>query len=233
MKEIRAVLFDMDGTLIDSEPNYRIADERFLKDLGIELPEEAWDLFVGMGSANVIEYVKEQYGLQGDTEELLAMKDRYFREIAEERTEVFPATVRLLESLNERGIPCAIATGSSKQTLAFSLEATGLRQRFHATVSADEVSEGKPSPDVFLEAARRVAVEPEHCLVLEDSRSGIEAALAARMAVVALPSVSSLRDDPLLQKVDLLIPHGAASLEPEKVLHLIDERSGANGRAAG
>ena len=230
---VEAVLFDMDGTLIDSETGYRIADERFLKDLGIELPEEAWEHFVGIGSARMIEYVKEQYGLTGDTQELLEAKDRYFHEIAEERTEVFPATVQLLERLNERGIPCAIATGSSKRTLQFAMEATGLRDRFDATVSSDEVPDGKPAPDVFLEAARRLGANPEQCLILEDSRSGIEAALAAGMAVVALPSVSSLRDDPLLEKVDLVIPHGAASLEPEKVLRLIDERNGANGRDAG
>ncbi|MFP4408093.1 MAG: HAD family hydrolase [Spirochaetaceae bacterium] len=233
MKEIRAVLFDMDGTLIDSEPNYRIADERFFNRFGIELPEEVWEEFVGLGSAKVIEYVSEHYGLQGDPEELLAMKERCFHEIAEEGIEVFPATVRLLNSLTERGIPCGIATGSSKRTLDFSLKATGLEELFDATVSTDEVAEAKPAPDVFLEAARRLGVEPEHCLVLEDSRSGIMAAVAAGMSVVALPSVSSLMDDPLLREVDLLIPHGAASLEPERVLELIERRNGANGRAAG
>lgn len=233
MKPIEAVLFDMDGTLIDSEPNYRVADERFLKDLGIELPEEVWELFVGIGSGKMIEYVKDHYGLEGDTQELLELKDRYYHGIVEERTEIFPATVRLLGELEERGMPCAIATGSSKRTLRLSLEATGLEERFDATVSAEEVAEGKPAPDVFLEAARRVGVRPERCLVLEDSRSGIEAALAAGMAVVALPSVSSLRDDPLLEKVDLVIPHGAATLEPVKVLELIDERNGANESAGG
>lgn len=230
---IRAILFDMDGTLIDSEPNYRIADQQFLEDFGIELPEEVWDSFVGIGSEKMIAYVKEHYGLQGDTEELLKLKDRYFHEIAAERTEVFPATVRLLQKLKERGFPCAIATGSSKRTLKFSLEATGLVGHFEATVSSEEVAHGKPEPHVFLEAARRLGAQPEECLVLEDSRSGIEAALAAKMRVVALPSVSSLEDDPLLEQVDLLIPQGAASLEPEKVLEFIDQTNSAHGRAAG
>lgn len=230
---IRAILFDMDGTLIDSEPNYRIADQQFLKDYGIELPEEVWDSFIGIGSEKMIEYVKKHYGLEGETEELLKIKDRYFHEIASQKTEVFPATVRLLDQLKERGFPCAIATGSSKRTLKFSLEATGLLDRFEATVSSEEVAHGKPEPDVFLEAARRIGAEPEECLVLEDSRSGIMAAIAAGMRVVALPSVSSLEDDPLLKEVDLLIPQGAASLEPEKVLSYIDFRNRDDGLAAG
>lgn len=230
---IRAILFDMDGTLIDSEPNYRIADQKFLKDFGIELPEELWDSFIGIGSEKMIEQVKREYGLEGETEELLEIKDRYFHEIASERTAVFPATVRLLDELKHRGFPCAIATGSSKRTLRFSLEATGLLDRFEATVSSEEVAHGKPDPDVFLEAARRVGVEPGECLVLEDSRSGIEAALSAGMRVVALPSVSSLKDDPLMEGVDLLIPQGAASLEPEKVLDYIEATNRADGRAAG
>jgi HAD superfamily hydrolase (TIGR01509 family) len=223
----------MDGTLIDSEPAYRIADEKFLKDFGIELPEEVWDSFVGIGSEKMISYVKEHYGLEGEMEELLELKDRYFHEIAADRTEVFPATVRLLKALKERGFPCAIATGSSKRTLTFSLEAAGLLDHFDATVSSEEVEHGKPEPHVFLEAARRLEVDPGVCLVLEDSRSGIEAALAAEMRVVALPSVSSLKDDPLLEKVDLVIPQGAASLEPERVLRFIDETNSGHGRAAG
>lgn len=228
MKPIEAVIFDMDGTLIDSEPNYRVADERFLRDRGVELPEEVWDSFVGVGSRNMIERVKAEHGLRGETDELLEIKDAYYREIAETRTRVFPATAELTRRLEERGIPRAVATGSSRSTLSFSLEAVGLADRFNATVSSDEVESGKPAPDVFLETASRLGVAPDRCLVVEDSRSGIEAALAAGMAVVAVPSVSELRNDPILRRVRLTISEGAEALEPEAVLQLIEESGGSS-----
>ena len=223
MKPIEALLFDMDGTLLDSEPNYRIADEWFLRDLGVELPEAVWESFVGIGSATVIERVKREYGVTGEEEELLKLKDRYYRKVARDRMRVFPAAQRLLEGLRDRGIPRAIATGSTRRSLAFSLEVSGLEGWFQAAVSSDEVARGKPAPDVFLEAARRLGVAPERCLVLEDSRSGMAAAVAAKMRFVALPSVASLREDPLLHQAVITVPDGAEAMDPEAVLQLIDE----------
>ena len=223
---IEAVIFDMDGTLIDSEPTYRVADERFLADRGVELPEEVWDSFVGVGSAAMIDYVKEHYGLQGEREELLREKDRYYREEAERETQAFASSRLLVETISRRGLPQGVATASGRALLDFSLEMSGLKEYFHTTVSAEEVPAGKPAPDVYFEVARRLGVDPGECLALEDSRSGIEAGVAAGMRVVALPSVDSLLRDPLLARAVLVVPGGAAAMEPTDVLAIIDEANG-------
>jgi len=233
LRPISSVIFDLDGTLVDSEPNYRLSDERFLIDRGIELPENVWESFVGIGSERMIERVQEEHGLQGDLQELLARKDAYYHEIARTGTELFPGTIPLLNGLAERDMPVAVATGSSSATMALILEVTGLEDYISLAVSSDEVPRSKPAPDVFLEAARRLGVPAQECLVLEDSLSGVQAAQAGGMRVVALPTVPAILDEPELREAEMVFPGGAGELDTEAVLRYIDSRKRKEGRAAG
>jgi HAD superfamily hydrolase (TIGR01509 family) len=220
----------MDGTLLDSEPAYAACDREFLAAYGIALSEERSAGFVGIGSAEMLRQVALSFPDSPlsalSLEERVRLKDEAFLSLAPSVVRPFPSTVELARRLAERGLPMAIASGSTPEVIRAMLEATGLSGLFSLRVSASEVPRGKPAPDVFLEAARRLGVEPGLCLVLEDSRYGVAAAKAAGMACVALPDPgSSGPGSPnrgYFRSADLIVEGGAAALDPELVLSSFD-----------
>ncbi len=189
--EGRAVIFDLDGTIIDSEFNYKEADRIFLERHGLSLTEEKWQGLVGIGSRPMLEMMHRQIDPSGSftIDELLQEKNETYLEIARKHTRVFPEMVRLIGMLQGAGMRVAIATGSSIPVIDVVLEITGLRSQFEVIASSDEVEHGKPAPDVFLLAAERLGVEPEACTVIEDSQYGVQAAISARMSCIAIPTV--------------------------------------------
>jgi len=150
-------------------------------------------------------------------EERVRLKDEAYTRLAPSRVKPFPAAVMLARSLASRGIKLAIASGSSAKVIELMLEANGLGELFPVRVSSAEVPHCKPAPDVFIEAARRCEVPAGECLVLEDSRYGVAAALAAGMACIALPEPGSLSPEDLAS-ADLIVPGGAFNLNVEQVL---------------
>lgn len=185
-----AVLFDLDGTLVDSEPNYFEAGRRLFCEHGVD--SYTWDRhadFVGIGTRETLEALREEYGLDVPVDELLAVKNAHYLELAARATEVFPQMRELVGLLHAAGHPMAVASGSSRAAIEAVLEATGLDALIpvSVSVSAEEVPRGKPEPDVFLEAAARLGVRPEDCVVLEDAEPGAEAAHRAGMRCIAVP----------------------------------------------
>ncbi|OKK03371.1 hydrolase [Streptomyces sp. CB03234] len=207
-----AVIFDLDGTLVDSEPNYYEAGRRLLERYGVT--DFGWDRhtdFIGIGTRETLEVLKEEYGIDAPIEELLAGKNRHYLELARAATEVFPEMRAFVELLHARGVPMAVASGSSRAAIEAVLGGTGLDAYLTTLVSAEEVERGKPAPDVFLEAARRLGVEPAHCVVLEDAPPGAAAATAAGMRCIAVPYVPETVDDPAFGGAGLLLlPGGQA-----------------------
>ena len=141
------------------------------------------------------------------------MKTRAFFDAARGRIATFPATEGLARELASRGIPLAIASSSTHEIIDFELEATGLASLFPVRVSATDVSRGKPEPDVFLEAARHLGVDPRRCVVFEDSLFGLLGAKAAGSFVVSLPApgVELAR----FSAADILVPGGPAAAVSE------------------
>ncbi len=213
-------IFDMDGTLVDSEPNYFEADKTFLKRYGIDYQDEVRDSMIGRGNFEFFRMLEEAHPDSPlcllPMEERIRLKDENYLEYARGRTFAFPEMVRLLALLTEAWTPLAVASGSSPDIIVHSLEFAGIRDRFSVLVSALEVRRGKPEPDVFLEAARRLGIPPKRCVVLEDSQYGVRAAIAADMRVIGVPSPVSGPVPEAFGRVDLLFPGGMTSFSADE-----------------
>ncbi|MFI1619550.1 HAD family hydrolase [Streptomyces lydicus] len=203
------VIFDLDGTLVDSEPNYYEAGRRLLAGYGVaDFSWEHHTRFIGIGTRETLEVLRREFGLDAPVEELLAGKNRVYLELARAHTEVFPEMRALVEHLAAAGHPMAVASGSSRAAIEAVLAGTGLDALLTTVVSAEEVAHGKPAPDVFLEAARRLGADPATCVVLEDAAPGALAAHRAGMRCIAVPYVAGTAEDPAFAHAGLLFRDG-------------------------
>ncbi len=224
--KVKAVIFDLDGTLVDSEPNYSKADDVLLGEYGIPaLSEEMKKKYVGIGTLEMMEDVKEIYGMNESIDILVAKKNQYYLEIAKKNTIVFPEMYRFLQFLKENNYPLAIASGSSSEIIDIILTITNLREYFDVIVSADEVAKGKPAPDVFWEAAKRLDVPFENCLVMEDSVHGVEAAKSASMYCMALPYMMEEPFDDSFLMADVLFKQGINGFRAEEAIDWLRKNS--------
>ncbi|MBQ1088539.1 HAD family phosphatase [Streptomyces sp. B93] len=206
-----AVVFDLDGTLVDSEPHYYEAGRLTLAEHGV--PDFSWadhERYVGISTQETVTDWRRRYGLTASVAELLAAKNRRYLALARHGTRAYPEMRRFVELLADEGVPLAVASGSSPEAIAAVLAGTGLDAQLRTVVSADEVAHGKPAPDVFLEAARRLGVPPERCVVVEDAAPGAAAAHAAGMRCIAVPYVPEQADAPEFATAGLLLRGGQA-----------------------
>ncbi|TPQ16773.1 HAD family hydrolase [Streptomyces sporangiiformans] len=206
-----SVIFDLDGTLVDSEPNYYEAGRQALAEHGVT--DYTWadhEGYVGISAAETIALLKERHAIQAPSDVLLAEKNRRYLALARTATHVYPAMRKFVELLAAEGVPMAVASGSSLEAIESILAGTGLDSSLRTVVSADEVARGKPAPDVFLEAARRLGAAPADCVVLEDAAPGAAAAHAAGMRCIAIPYVAAQADDPAFATAGLLLRGGQA-----------------------
>ena len=187
MSEVEAVVFDLDGVLVDSEHVWDEVREALARERGGRWHERAQADMMGMSSTEWSRYMHDAIGLAESPEEINAevvrrMLDRYSSELP-----LVPGAVEAVERLGA-GFRLAVASSSNRPLIDAVLSASGLDERFEVTVSSEEVARGKPAPDVYLEAARRLGVPPARCAAVEDSANGIRAAHAAGMRVLAIPN---------------------------------------------
>ena len=204
-----SVIFDLDGTLVDSEPNYYEATRQTLAEHGV--PDFTWaqhERCVGISTQETLALLKERYGLKAPVEELLAETNSRYLALARAATHAYPEMRKFVELLAAEGVPMAVASGSSPEAIEAILTGTGLDAVLRTVVSADEVARGKPAPDVFLEAARRLGAAPVDCVVLEDAAPGAAAAHAAGMRCIAIPYVTAQADAPEFATAGLLLRGG-------------------------
>lgn len=181
-------IFDLDGTLIDSMPVHYRAWDAALHQVGLREPlnEDYFYSLGGVPTRRVAELLGEHYGLKIDARHVFHLKEAIFTEMLPKVTLIEPVVAIARRMALTR--PVSVASGGPRAIVRRSLELAGLSALFSVVVSSDDVVHGKPAPDMFLLAAKLMGVRPERCLVFEDAEPGVQAALAAGMAVVRVPS---------------------------------------------
>jgi HAD superfamily hydrolase (TIGR01509 family) len=185
---ILAVVFDMDGVLVDTEHLWDEVREELTTEWGGRYTPEAQEAMMGMSSLEWSRYLHETVGLREPPETINAEVVRRMLARYEVELPVVPGAVEAVRRLDGEGFRLAVASSSNRELIDAVLRRIELAALFEATVSSEEVARGKPAPDVSVEAARRLDVAPEKCAAIEDSASGIRAARAAGMRVVAYPN---------------------------------------------
>ncbi|GHC01461.1 HAD family hydrolase [Thermomonas carbonis] len=190
-----AVVFDMDGLMLDSERAINDCMARASRELGHDLPDSLWLQMIGGGDGLCRRLLAERIG-DDATVELLACTEAMYDVVADAGIDHRPGIVELLDWLVAHGIPRAVATSTRRPLAMRKLAAAGLLPYFDAVATSSDVAAPKPAPDVYLLAASKLGIDPLRCLVLEDSPTGVRAALAAGMTPVQVP--------------DMLVPDDAA-----------------------
>lgn len=185
---LNAVVFDMDGLMVDTEPLSRQAWEQVLVPFGYVLDEEVYGRMVGRRSDESTRLFLEAYGLPLTAVEVIARKNRFYDAILTGGVPVMPGLETLLAAIEKRGLPWGVATSSPRRHAQGILAQLELNGRCRALAGGDEVARGKPAPDIYLLAAERLGVPPRRCLALEDSAPGCQAAQAAGMVTVVVPN---------------------------------------------
>jgi HAD superfamily hydrolase (TIGR01509 family) len=187
--QIDAVLLDMDGTLLDTEPSYVAAYTAALDAFGFPDATATCHAMIGIPGLECEAMLRARYGENvpfADINEAFALRSD---EIFQQGLPLKPGTIELLDALREAGCPFAIVTSTSRRTAEQHLTFGGIRARFDTLVTCDDVVRGKPSPDIYLLAAQRLGVRPQACVAIEDSNPGIAAAHAAGAIAIMVPDI--------------------------------------------
>jgi HAD superfamily hydrolase (TIGR01509 family) len=211
-------IFDWDGVIIDSSSHHEESWERLAKETGYQLPAGHFKKGFGMKNEFIIPNLLHWTSDSAEVNRLSLRKETLYREIVVEwGLKPLPGVVAWLDQLRDAGISCAIGSSTHRLNIETGLELIGLRDRFHAIITAEDVSHGKPDPEVFLKAAGRVGVAPERSVVFEDALVGIEAAHRGGMKVVAVATTNSID---LLKDADLAV-HRLDELTIERLRQVV------------
>ena len=212
---IEAVVFDLDGVIVDSEHVWDEVRQELAAERGGRWHDRASRDMMGMSSREWSRYMHDVIGLEEPPEEINAEVVRRLKAVYRENLPLIPGAVEAVKRLAARW-PLGLASSSNREVIDLVLEASGLAGHFSATVSSEEVAQGKPAPDVYLETARRLGVEPERCAAVEDSENGIRSAKAARMRTIAIPNPRYPPDEAALDAADVVLD-SVAELKPDVV----------------
>lgn len=206
---LRAIIFDFDGVITDSEVIHLAAFNRLLSKYGIEISEnEYYKDYLGLTDADVIRTLAEKklFGDNPDIDSLVRQKNRIFDDMVKNDSRILPDVEKFLQMLRQNKIPMAICSGALMAEIKLILEKAGLRSFFEAIVSAEQVKKGKPHPEGFLLALKKLnekyrSILPNQCIVIEDSHWGLEAAAAAGMHTIAVTNSYSAEQLKMSEKI--------------------------------
>ncbi len=215
-RTVKAVIFDLDGTLVDSMWIWKDIDIVYLEKHHLPLPQDLQKSIEGMSFTETAHYFKARFAIPDDVEaikaEWVAMAEEYYSH----RIDLKKGAREFIQELNQRGIPVGIGTSNSRELALMVLKRHNLERNIAELVTSCEVAQGKPAPDVFLKVAQLLNVSPEDCLVFEDTHAGVLAALAAGMQVIAVKDAHSEEwaheIEPLVQRY--IADYGEMNLHP-------------------
>ncbi len=213
-----AVIFDLDGVLVDSEALWNDARRQLVEESGGAWKEEAQQAMMGMSSVEWSRYMHEELGVPMSEEEISEDVVERLEHLYRERLPLIPGARAAVTAVAPHW-PLALASSANRSLIELVLELAGLAGCFEATVSSEEVAHGKPAPDVYLEAARRLSRGPATCVAVEDSTSGLRSAAAAEMGIVAIPNQAFPPEPDSLALADVVL-ESIQELEPELVASL-------------
>ena len=218
-----AVIFDVDGVLIDSYDAHFESWKRLTAEYGREYTEAEFVAGFGRTSREVIrEQWPEEFQSEEAVRDLALRKEIYYREIVEADFPAMPGAQELIEALAAAGVPIAVGSSGPPPNVDLVVRKLGAESFIRAKITGDDVTRGKPNPQVFLLAAERIGMAPSRCVVLEDAPVGVAAARAAGMKVVGV--VSTGRTEADVRGADLIV-RAPAELSPEKLASLFEEPS--------
>ena len=212
---IEAVVFDLDGVLLQSEEVWDAVRERYVRERGGRYDDEVQRAMMGMSAPEWSRYLHDEAGVPDEP-------DAINRAVVERMLEAYRRELPLISGAQEAvhrvatAFPLALASSSHREVFEAVLERAPLRDCFGATVSSEEVAHGKPAPDVYLEAARRLGFAAENCAAVEDSHAGIRSAKAAGMRVIAIPNAGYPPDAAALALADVML-ESLEQLTPERI----------------
>jgi beta-phosphoglucomutase len=208
--KITAIVFDMDGLMLDTEPLYKAAWQQASAELGFDLDDQAYSAMIGRPNEDCERELVKRFGPAFPMPQFGARWADLWRQAVQNQGIAAKAGLTgLLSFAEEEGLATAIATSSDADYTEFTLRSAGLAGRIRTIVTGDQVAHGKPSPDIYLEAARRLGRNPAECIALEDSDAGVLAASAAGMVTLCVP--------------DLKPPSAAAARAASRVLASLDD----------
>ena len=183
----RAVIFDLDGVLADSEPRWTEIDKKLLAEYGVSYHDEYHRNVLGVSYRLAVEFYKKTFGLSVPTEELMRRRGEIAAEFFASRIGLFPSTRAVIKELRQMNLHLAVATSSVSASARPFLDRHGLTTFFEVILTGEEIERGKPAPDIYQRTAEKLGVPTNECLVIEDALSGIAAGKDAGMRVAAIP----------------------------------------------
>lgn len=207
---IKAVIFDLDGVLVEgAEKMHYAVWKRFFGERKIMLNKEIYNRYIGMSPGSIVKDMHEKKGIVLSKKEIAMLakeKDRIYLSIALAKLKPEKRTLSLLKSLKKEGYRLGLATSAQRDVAEVQTRKIGVREYFDSTVTASDVRNGKPNPEVFLKSAKLLGISPKECMVIEDARNGIEAAKKAGMKCIALETTHKKSE---LEKADLIVKNMA------------------------
>lgn len=208
MMEVKAAIFDLDGTLIDNNAFHLQTWKLYLKKAGIDISEENYRKHInGRTNKDALEYIYNRKMTADEAMHYALEKEALYREIYQPHIKPVAGLTALLESFHNRNIPMAIATSGIQVNIDFMFEHIPIRNYFSIIVNSAHISKGKPDPEIYTKTATLLQVPPANCLVFEDAAVGVQSAKAAGMNVIALTTTQSASE---LSQADLVIPDFSA-----------------------